>query len=190
MTIDILVVGAGHDGLVCAFYLASAGLKVKLVERRDVGGAAVTEESHPGFRNSVAAYTASLLNPKVIAEMNLSVHGLTMVDRRASNFLPQPGGRCLLTGRTSAELAKFSVADAEAHPRHSDEIDAIADVLRGLVLKPPPNVVEGGLILQRIFRLIDGDIFHCALSPNQLFSAPAHGPCRLSHRRRDRRAGP
>ncbi|TMJ42835.1 MAG: hypothetical protein E6G89_02930 [Alphaproteobacteria bacterium] len=132
MTIDILVVGAGHDGLVCAFYLASAGLIVKLVERRDVGGAAVTEESHPGFRNSVAAYTASLLNPKVIAEMNLSVHGLTMVDRRASNFLLQPGGRCLLTGpgRTSAELAKFSVADAEAHPRHSDEIDAIADVLR------------------------------------------------------------
>ena len=86
MTTDILIVGAGHNGLVCAFYLASAGLKVKVVERRPVvGGAAVTEEFHPGFRNSVAAYTVSLLNPKVIADMNLSAHGLTVVERRASN---------------------------------------------------------------------------------------------------------
>jgi phytoene dehydrogenase-like protein len=98
MTTDVLIVGAGHNGLVCAFYLASAGLKVKVVERREVvGGAAVTEEFHPGFRNSVAAYTVSLLNPKVIADMNLSAHGLTVVERRASNFLPQPDGRYLLT---------------------------------------------------------------------------------------------
>ena len=84
MTTDVLIVGAGHNGLVCAFYLASAGLKVKLVEKRDVvGGAAVTEEFHPGFRNSVAAYTVSLLNPKVIADMNLSAHGLTVVERPA-----------------------------------------------------------------------------------------------------------
>ena len=69
MTTDILIVGAGHNGLVCAYYLAAAGLKVKLVEKREVvGGAAVTEEFHPGFRNSVAAYTVSLLNPKVIAD--------------------------------------------------------------------------------------------------------------------------
>ena len=149
MTVDVLAVGAGHNGLVCAFYLASAGLKVKMVERRDVvGGAAVTEEFHPGFRNSVAAYTVSLLNPKVIADMNLSAHGLTVVERRASNFLPQPDGRYLLTGpgRTAAEIAKFSQADAAAYPKYSDEIDAIADVLRDLVLKPPPNIVEGGLI--------------------------------------------
>ena len=68
---DILIVGAGHNGLVCAFYLAARGLKVKVMEKRAVvGGAAVTEEFHPGFRNSVAAYTVSLLNPKVIADMN------------------------------------------------------------------------------------------------------------------------
>lgn len=149
MTTDVLIVGAGHNGLVCAFYLASAGLKVKLVERRDVvGGAAVTEEFHPGFRNSVAAYTVSLLNPKVIADMNLSAHGLTVVERRASNFLPQPDGRYLLTGpgRTGPEIAKFSKADAAAYPKYSDEIDAIADVLRDLVLKAPPNVMEGGLL--------------------------------------------
>ena len=72
MTSDVLIVGAGHNGLVCAFYLAARGLKVKIVERRAVvGGAAVTEEFHPGFRNSVAAYTVSLLNPKVIADMDL-----------------------------------------------------------------------------------------------------------------------
>ncbi|WP_119389561.1 phytoene desaturase family protein [Taklimakanibacter lacteus] len=149
MTTDILIVGAGHNGLVCAFYLASAGLKVKLVEKRDVvGGAAVTEEFHPGFRNSVAAYTVSLLNPKVIADMNLSAYGLTVVERRASNFLPHPDGRYLLTGpgRTEAEIAKFSAADAAAYPRYSEAIDAIADVLRDLVLKAPPNLVEGGLI--------------------------------------------
>ena len=179
------------------------------MERRDaVGGAAVTEEFHPGFRNSVAVYTASLLNPRAIADMNLSAHGLTMVECRASNFLPQPDDRYLLTGpgRTSAGLAKFSRADADAHPRHSDEIDAIADVLRDLVLKPPPNVVEGGLILECIFGLIDGDIFHGALSLDQLFSArpmlgyadyctPLKGLYMCgsgdpSRRRRDRGAGP
>lgn len=149
MTTDILIVGAGHNGLVCAFYLASAGLKVKIVERRGVvGGAAVTEEFHPGFRNSVAAYTVSLLNPKVIADMNLSAHGLTVVERRASNFLPQPDGRYLLTGpgRTETGIARFSAKDAAAYPKYSDEIDAIADVLRDLVLKPPPNLIEGGLL--------------------------------------------
>ena len=71
-TPDVLIIGAGHNGLTCAFYLARAGLKVRLVERRGVvGGAAVTEEFHPGFRNSVASYTVSLLNPKVIKDMDL-----------------------------------------------------------------------------------------------------------------------
>ena len=76
MTYDVVIIGAGHNGLVCAFYLARAGLKVRIVERRDtVGGAAVTEEFHPGFRNSVASYTVSLLQPKVIADMKLADHG-------------------------------------------------------------------------------------------------------------------
>src|SRR5262249_49487908 len=136
MSDDVLVVGAGHNGLVCAFYLAARGLKVKIVEKRAVvGGAAVTEEFHPGFRNSVAAYTVSLLNRKVIADMDLSVYGLTVVERRAANFLPQPDGRYLLTGpgRTQAAIAKFSAKDAATYPIYSDEIDAIADVLRDLV---------------------------------------------------------
>src|ERR1700750_1045421 len=94
---DVVIIGAGHKGLTCAAYLGMAGLKVKVLERRAVvGGAAVTEEFHPGFRNSVAAYTVSLLNPKVIRELRLAEHGLRIVERRAQNFLPSPDGRYLL----------------------------------------------------------------------------------------------
>src|SRR3954463_12106093 len=86
---DVVIIGAGHNGLVCAFYLARAGLKVTVLERRGVvGGAAVTEEFHPGFRNSVASYTVSLLNPKIIADLDLAGHGLRIVERKLANFLP------------------------------------------------------------------------------------------------------
>ena len=108
---DVVILGGGHNGLVCAFYLARAGLKVTVLERRAVvGGAAVTEEFHPGFRNSTASYTVSLLNPRIIAEMELARHGLRIVERRMANFLPLPDGRYLAAGegRTEAEVAKFS----------------------------------------------------------------------------------
>ena len=86
---DAIIVGGGHNGMVCAYYLARRGRKVLVLERREVvGGAAVTEEFHPGFRNSMAAYTVSLLAPDVIREMDLPRHGLTCVLRKASNFLP------------------------------------------------------------------------------------------------------
>ncbi|MBL8271254.1 phytoene desaturase family protein, partial [Steroidobacter sp.] len=144
---DALIVGGGHNGLVCAFYLAAAGLKVTVLERRHVvGGAAVTEEFHPGFRNSVASYTVSLLNPKVIRDLDLPAHGLRVVEREVSNFLPTDDGRYLATGgdRTKAEVAKFSQKDAERLDAYGQRLDVIADLLRELVLQTPPNVVEGG----------------------------------------------
>jgi phytoene dehydrogenase-like protein len=145
---EILIVGAGHNGLTCAFYLAKAGLKVRMLERRHlVGGAAVTEEFHPGFRNSVASYTVSLLQPKVIADMGLHERGLRILDRPYSNFLPQPDGGYLLLGgglqKTQAEFAKFSRADAAALPAYYAMLEGVADVLRDLALQIPPNAGGG-----------------------------------------------
>src|SRR5215468_11262476 len=143
---DIVIIGAGHNGLTCATYLASAGLRVNVVDRRSVvGGAAVTEEFHPGFRNSVAAYTVSLLNPKIIRDLCLNDHGLRIVERRVQNFLPTPDGRYLLVseGRTDREVARFSAADAARLAGFNREIDTGADVLRDLVLRAPPNLTSG-----------------------------------------------
>jgi phytoene dehydrogenase-like protein len=143
---DVVIVGGGHNGLTCAAYLAQAGLKVKVLERRAVvGGAAVTEEFFPGFRNSVAAYTVSLLNPKVIRDLDLHRHGLRIVERRALNFLPLPDGQYLLAGegRTKAEIGKFSARDADRYDPYGERLGAVADVLRDLVLQAPPNLVEG-----------------------------------------------
>ena len=143
---DAVIIGGGHNGLVCAAYLAMAGLKVVVLERRHiVGGAAITEEFHPGFRNSVASYTVSLLNPKVIADLRLAEHGLRIVERRIANFLPLNDGRYLKVGggRTRDEVAKFSTRDAERIDAYQARLEAVADVLRALALETPPNVVEG-----------------------------------------------
>jgi phytoene dehydrogenase-like protein len=144
--IDVLIIGAGHNGLTCAAYLAMNGMRVKVVERRKVvGGAAVTEEFHPGFRNSVAAYTVSLLNPQIMADLQLHDHGLKIVERRAQNFLPAPDGGHLLTGegRTGQSVAKLSPRDAARFDPFTRELETIADVLRQFVLRVPPNLVEG-----------------------------------------------
>jgi phytoene dehydrogenase-like protein len=143
---DVLIIGAGHNGLTCAAYLAMSGLRVKVVERRKVvGGAAVTEEFHPGFRNSVAAYTVSLLNPQIAADLKLQEHGLQIVERKAQNFIPAPDGSYLLTGegRTHQSLAKLSARDAGRIDAFNRELEVIADVLRQFVLRSPPNLVEG-----------------------------------------------
>ncbi len=148
-TYDAVIIGAGHNGLVCAFYLARAGLRVRMLERRGiVGGAAVTEEFHPGFRNSTASYTVSLLNPKVIHDMRLRELGLRIVERPIANFLPQPDGRYLKVGggleKTQAEFRKFSARDAQALPAYYAMLESAADVLRDLALRTPPNA-GGGL---------------------------------------------
>src|SRR6202046_2324760 len=143
---DVLIIRAGHNRLTCAAYLAMAGLRVKVVDRRKVvGGAAVTEEFHPGFRNSVAAYTVSLLNPRIIADLKLAEHGLRIVERRAQNFLPAPDGNYLLTGegRTYQSIARLSERDAAKIDTFTRELEVIADVLRQFLLRAPPNIVEG-----------------------------------------------
>jgi phytoene dehydrogenase-like protein len=148
VSFDAIVVGAGHNGLVCACYLARAGLKVKVLERRDVvGGAAVTEEFHPGFRNSVAAYTVSLLQAKVIRDLDLARHGLRIVERPLSNFLPLESGYLKIGGgveATQREFAKFSARDAARLPDYWSTLERVADVLRAMVLETPPNI-GGGL---------------------------------------------
>jgi phytoene dehydrogenase-like protein len=155
---DAVVVGGGHNGLTCAAYLAAAGLAVCVVERRAVvGGAAVTEEFRPGFRNSTASYTVSLLDPQVIRDLNLARHGLVIRERPFSNFLPLPDGGYLKVGgglaATQAEVARFSRADAAALPAYYAMLDRVAGVLRGLLGTTPPNVGGGGK--QDVAMLVD-----------------------------------
>ena len=146
--IDAIIVGAGHNGLTCAAYLGMAGLRVRVFERRGVvGGACVTEEFHPGFRNSTAAYTVGLLQPKIICDLKLFENGLRVVERRVQNFLPLPDGRHLLTGdgRTEHEIAKFSAKDAARYPAYQAQVRRVVEVLRGLLLVAPPNLTMGDL---------------------------------------------
>lgn len=143
---DVVVIGGGHNGLVCSGYLAMAGLKVLVLDQRPVvGGAAVTEEFSPGFSNSVASYTVSLLNPKIIRELDLGGHGLRIVQRPIANFLPLDDGCFLKIGgsQTKREVAKFSARDADRLDDYQTRLAAIAEVLRTIVLETPPNVVEG-----------------------------------------------
>ncbi len=150
--LDAVVIGGGHNGLVCAAYLAAAGRSVCVLERRGVvGGAAVTEEFHPGFRNSTASYTVSLLDPQVIRDLKLAEHGLSIVERPLANFLPLPDGGYLKVGgglaATQSEVAKFSRRDADALPAYYAMFDRVSDVLRELLHVTPPNVGGGARAL-------------------------------------------
>ena len=148
MPYDAIIVGGGHNGLTCAFYLARAGYTVRVLERRGVvGGAAITEEFHPGFRNSVASYAVSLLNPKVIADMELARHGLKVVLRPLSYFAPVDESRYLILDRDPArcrrELARWSTRDAERLEAFHARLDGIVDLLRDVLLKTPVNAGGG-----------------------------------------------
>ena len=152
---DAVVIGGGHNGLVCAAYLAAAGQSVCVLERRGVvGGAAVTEEFHPGFRNSTASYTVSLLDPAVIRDLRLVRHGLRIVERPFANFLPLSDRDAIRVGgglaATQAEVARWSARDAERLPAYYAMLDRVADVLRDLLHATPPNVGGG------VHALLDG----------------------------------
>ncbi|MEL6868422.1 MAG: NAD(P)/FAD-dependent oxidoreductase [Pseudomonadota bacterium] len=141
---DCVIVGAGHNGLTTAAYLAKAGKSVLVLEAHSaIGGAAATETFLPGFRNSVASYTVSLLNPKVIADLELARHGLNIVERPMGNFLPLPNGDYLSTGATLAQtqraFARHSQHDADRLPDYYAWLESVADVLRQQLLRTPPK---------------------------------------------------
>lgn len=162
---DVAIVGGGHNGLACAAYLARTGLSVVVLEKNArAGGAAQTEEFHPGYRNSLASYAVSLLNPKVIADLELHRHGLTIAERPVANFWPVDEHRGLLlpyglAARQNA-IAEFSPHDAERLPAYDAALERAAAVLRGLVLETPPNAgggwveaIRGGLMARQMFGL-------------------------------------
>ena len=145
---DVAILGGGHNGLVCAAYLARGGARVVVVEKNaTIGGTALTEEFHPGYRNSVAAYTVSLLNPKVIRDLDLARHGLRIVERPVANFWPIDDARGLVMpyglAARQAAIAEFSATDAERLPAYDAALERGAGFLRDLLLRTPPNAGGG-----------------------------------------------
>jgi len=140
---DAVIVGGGHNGLTCAAYLARAGRKVLVVERRHVlGGAAVSEELHPGFTFSVCSYVVSLFRPHIIRELELARHGLEIIPLECS-FLPLPDGRSLARWsdpeRTRREIAKFSPRDAEVYPEFGIAMTRLSRFAKNIIDQPAPD---------------------------------------------------
>jgi phytoene dehydrogenase-like protein len=142
---DAIVIGAGHNGLVTAGYLARAGLRVLVLESRDiVGGACVTEEIFTGFKFSTTSYLCSLLQQKVTRDLELEKFGLTIYPKDPAFFSPFPDGRYLIMGSdmaaTCKEIGKFSARDAERYPQYEEYIDRLARFVEPLLLETPPDI--------------------------------------------------
>ena len=141
---DLIIVGGGHNALVTAAYVARAGVKVLVLERRELlGGACVTEELWPGYKVSTAAYVNSLLRPEIIRDLDLKRHGFKMLPRNPSSFTPFPDGRSLMLGPNKAmthrEISKFSAKDADALPKYEAMLERVAAFIEPTLMQTPPS---------------------------------------------------
>src|ERR1022692_3725372 len=146
---DTIIIGGGHNGLVTAAYLARAGRKVLVLERRDLlGGCAVTEEIWPGYRVSTAAYLTSLMQERIVRELDLPRFGYQVDAKDPAFFSAFPDGRHFFMwqdrAKTLAEIAKFSRHDAEVYPAYEDQLERISQVVEGLLLTTPPQFPPQG----------------------------------------------
>jgi len=141
---DVIVIGGGHNGLVCAAYLGRAGLKTLVLERRHLlGGAAVTEEVWPGFKVSTASYVVSLLSPRIVQELELQRYGYHVYPLDPAYFAPFPDGSGFLlwedSRRAAEEIGKINKRDGAAYPEYSRALDELANLVRPLLYKVPPD---------------------------------------------------
>src|SRR5260370_39144697 len=144
-TSDVVIVGAGHNGLVTAFYRAKAGYKPLVLERRaQPGGAAITEEFHPGCRCSTLAHSAGPLRPDIVRDMQLEKHGLNMISTEVAVTSLSPDGRALVlykdTEKAAQEIAKFSQKDATKYPQFQSSLAKMGRVISKALTLGPPHI--------------------------------------------------
>lgn len=178
---DVVIIGAGHNGLVAAFYLAKAGFKPLVLERRDtIGGAAITEEFAPGFRCSILAHSTGPLLPEIVREMDLASHGLQMIEPEPRVFAPAPDGRAAVlysdVRRSAESIRKLSNADAGGYERLHGALARAATVLRPLLTITPPSIDRPAQSKGDLWKLLQTGRSFRKLGKKEMFQLLRWGP--------------